>query len=96
MEFDKAKLKDYGTSLLFFGVAAVVAYQPQVMAYIPAEYSLLALIGFGILSQIAADSRVKGRVHEVNAVVDEKQEELEEALAKLDELQAKIEPENAA
>lgn len=101
---DKAKIKDYATSLAFFGVAAIVAYQGQIMAQIPPEYGILALVGFGILSQIAADARVKAKVAEGQEEIDAAQAELEkqkakaeaayaEANAKVDEVQAKVTPE---
>ena len=88
---DKAQLKDYATTLLFFGVAAVVAYQGQLMGYVPKEYALLALIGFGILSQVAADKRVKAKVEEANILIDQGQAKVEEVQGKVDEGQAKVE-----
>jgi hypothetical protein len=95
---DKAKILDYGTSLLFFGVAAIVAYQAQIMAYVPAEYSLLGLIIFGVLSQVVADARVKAKAYEFSAYIDDAQNKADEyqklyekANMKIDELQSKIE-----
>ena len=104
---DKAKIKDYLTTLAFFGVSSVVAYQAQLMNYVPIEYSMMALIGFGILSQVAADARVKEKVAEAQAEIDQAQitiaahkEEVEEAYnrvnAKVDEVQTKVEEEGMA
>ena len=104
---DKAKIKDYLTTIAFFGVSSIVAYQAQIMNYVPIEYSLTALIGFGILSQIAADARVKAKVAEAQADIDaaqatiaEHKAEAEEAYnnvnAKVDDIQAKVEEEGMA
>ena len=77
--------------------AAVVAYQPAVMQYVPAEYSLLVLIGLGIVSQITADQRAKVKIAEgmeavdqVQAKAEEYKVKYEEAMAKVDEVQAEI------
>ena len=75
---DKAKIKDYLTTIAFFGVSSVVAYQAQLMNYVPIEYSMMALIGFGILSQVAADARVKAKVAEAQAQIDEAQVKIAE------------------
>lgn len=84
---DKAKIKDYITTIAFFGVSSVVAYQAAIMAYVPIEYSLAALVGFGILSQVAADSRVKAKALETQADIDKAQALIALANAKVDELQ---------
>ena len=66
--------------------------------------ALMALIGFGILSQVAADQRVKAKVAEAQAEIDQAQitiaahkAEVEEVYnqvnAKVDEVQAKVEEE---
>lgn len=97
MEFDKVKIKDYATTLLLMAGAAVIAYQPQVMQYVPSEYSLLVLIGLGIVSQITADQRAKIKITEglqavdqVQAKADEYKVKYEEAMAKVDEVQLEI------
>lgn len=56
---DNAKLIDYITSLLMFLVPVVIGLQPQVMAAIPAEYTIIAAAFFAILSQWAANRRVR-------------------------------------
>lgn len=101
---DKAKVKDYITSIALFGVAAIVAYQGQIMAQVPQEYGILALIGFGILSQVAADARVKAKVAEAQIEIDAAQATIAEQKAKadaayaevnakVDEVQAQVTPE---
>lgn len=90
MEFDKAKVKDYATTVALMAVASAVAYQGAIMAKIPSEYSLLALIGFGVLSQVAANSRVKDALNKGNAVIDQYQAEIERLQKLVDEYQAKM------
>lgn len=98
---DIAKIKDYATTIAFFGISSVVAYQASIMQYVPIEYSLIALVGFGMLSQIAADARVKAKVSEAQAEIDEAQltiaahkAEVEEVYkqvnAKVDEVQEQV------
>ena len=101
---DKAKIKDYLTTIAFFAVSSVVAYQANIMQYVPIEYSLMALVGFGILSQVAAYARVKAKVAEAQEEIDAAQAEIavhkeeveaayEQVNQKVDEVQVKVEEE---
>ena len=87
---DKAKIKDYITTLAFFGVSSVVAYQAQLMNYVPIEYSMIALIGFGILSQVAADQRVKAKVAEAQEEIDAAQAQIEAHKAEVEAAYAQV------
>jgi hypothetical protein len=92
MEIDKAKLKDYATTFALMAVGSVVAYQGAIMGYVPAEYSVIALIGFGILSQVAANSRVKDALVKGNDVIDQYQAKIEELQKQVDAYQATVHP----
>lgn len=98
MEFDKAKIKDYGTTIAFAAIPVIIAYQAEIGKYVPVEYALVFTLGMGILSQLMADKRVKEAVIESSAKVDEGQAELQKYLdmiadlnRKVDEKQAEIE-----
>ncbi len=95
MEFDKAKAKDYATTLALMAVASAVAYQGTIMGYVPAQYSVLALIGFGVLSQIAANSRVKDALTKGNVVIDQYQAKIDELQKLVDEYQKQLAVVNA-
>ena len=87
---DKAKLKDYGTTLALAAIPVIVAYQAEIGKYVPVEYALAFTILMGILSQYTANRRVKAAVQEVNTVVDQGQAQIQEVSDKIDEAQAKI------
>lgn len=86
----KTQILDYITTLAFFGIASINTYQAQIMVSVPPQYATLTLIGFGILSQITADLRVKGVLNKGNDLIDQYQAQLLEANRKIDELQAQI------
>jgi hypothetical protein len=46
------------TTLLLIMVPVVIGLQPQIMAIIPPQYTLLASFAFGALSQYASERRV--------------------------------------
>lgn len=95
MEFDKEKIKDYATTGLLMLGAALVAYQPQVLAHVPAEYSLVAVIILGMISQITADQRAKVKIQEGLDAVDEVQAEVAKYEVVVADLQKEVDEKQA-
>lgn len=58
-KMEKSKAIDYSTTLILMAIPVIIGLQPQIMAIIPAQYTILATIIFGILSQYAANIRVQ-------------------------------------
>ena len=57
-KMEKSKAIDYATTLALMAVPVIIGLQPQIMAIIPAQYTILATIIFGVLSQYAANQRI--------------------------------------
>ena len=95
MELNTLKVKDYATTLLFAAVPVIIAYQAEIGKYVPVEYALLFTIGMGILSQVAANKRVKEAYADTSAGIDEGQAKLAELQAKLVEAQTTIDAKQA-
>jgi hypothetical protein len=92
---DKAKIKDYATTLAFAAVPVIIAYQAQIGAYVPVEYALLFTIAMGILSQLTADKRVKEAFADTSAGVDIAQAKVQEYQDMIANLQAEIDERQA-
>ena len=75
MEFDKARIKDYATTLALAAIPVIVTYQAEIGKHVPVEYALMFTIVIGILSQLTADKRVKAAVVKANEYLDTVQEE---------------------
>lgn len=54
---EKSKAIDYATTLLLMAVPVILSMQPQIMAIVPPQYTILATIIFGVLSQYTANQR---------------------------------------
>lgn len=90
---DKAKIKDYATTLALAAIPVIIAYQAEIGKYVPVEYALAFTILMGILSQWATNNRVKiaEATMPINQAIDKAQEEVEEVSQKIDEVQEKVE-----
>ena len=95
MELNTLKVKDYATTLLFAAVPVIIAYQAEIGKYVPVEYALLFTIGMGILSQVAANKRVKEAYQDTSAGIDVAQGAIQTYLDKIAALQAEVDAKQA-
>ena len=90
MEFDKAKIKDYATTLALASIPVIISYQAEIGNYVPVEYALLFTIGIGILSQLATNARVKEAFEDTSAGLDVAQAKVQEYEDLVSKLQKEI------
>ena len=95
MNFDKAKIKDYISTLALAAIPVIVSYQAEIGAYIPVEYTLLFTIGIGVLSQLMADKRVKEAFEDTSAGLDVAQAKVQEYQDMVANLQSEIDERQA-
>lgn len=56
-QIDNDKLKDYVTTIIALAFPLLIANQVAIMAKIPTEYSWIAALFFGIISQYYSNKR---------------------------------------
>lgn len=56
-QIDRDKLKDYLTTIIALALPLLIANQVAIMAKIPTEYSWIAAIIFGLISQYYSNQR---------------------------------------
>ena len=87
---DKAKIKDYATTVALAAIPVIITYQAQIGAYVPVEYALAFTITMGIISQLVTNERVRVAFEDTSAAVDGGQAEVQKYVEKIAELQAQI------
>ena len=90
MEFDKAKIKDYTTTLALASIPVIISYQAEIGKYVPVEYALIFTIAMGILSQLAGNARVKEAFEDTSAGLDVAQAKVQEYEDLVSKLQKEI------
>ena len=92
---DKAKIKDYATTLALAAIPVVIAYQAEIGKYVPVEYALLFTLGMGILSQLMGNARVKEAYADTSSGLDIAQAKMQEYQDMVANLQKEIDERQA-
>jgi hypothetical protein len=75
---DKAKIKDYATTIALSAIPVIIAYQAEIGKYVPVEYALLFTLGIGVLSQVMTNKRVQEAYADTSSGLDVAQEKVQE------------------
>lgn len=89
-EAKRKQILDYLTTLLLASIPVILVAQPQILAAIPAQYTILATIGFAILSQLAANDRVKAASAKMGNIIDGLQNIVEGVFKKVDTINKSV------
>lgn len=92
---EKAKIKDYITTVTLAAIPVIVAYQAQIGAYIPVEYALIFTLIIGVLSQLTANTRVKEAYQDTSAGIDMAQGTIQKYVNQIEALQAEVDAKQA-
>lgn len=95
MIYDKAKIKDYITTLALAAIPVIITYQAEIGKHVPVEYALLFTIAMGILSQLTAEKRVKEAYKTTTTTIDDAQTKLQEYQNMVAQLQTEIDERQA-
>lgn len=89
-EATRKQILDYLTTGLLASIPIIVVCQPQIMAGIPVQYTVIATIGFAILSQFAANDRVKAASAKMGTIIDGLQNIIEGVFKKVDTVNTQV------